>query len=65
MSIFTKMNEVKGRLGFPQKTKPPSGATVGGTPPQIMAPFFAKNRRKCIKYASTQVLGELTWDASG
>jgi hypothetical protein len=29
-----------------------------------MVPFFAKTRRKCSKYASTQVLGELTRDAS-
>jgi hypothetical protein len=30
-----------------------------------MVPFFAKNRRKCAKYASTQTLGELTREASG
>jgi hypothetical protein len=36
------MNKVKGQLGFPQKTKPPSGATAGGTPPPQIVPFFAK-----------------------
>jgi hypothetical protein len=30
-----------------------------------MVPFFAKIRRKCAKYASTQTLGELTRNASG
>jgi hypothetical protein len=29
-----------------------------------MAPFFAKIRRKCAKYASTEALGEFMWDAS-
>jgi hypothetical protein len=37
------MNKVKGRLGFPQKTKPPSGATSGGTPPKNGLIFFLKN----------------------
>jgi hypothetical protein len=36
------MNKVKGRLGFPQKTKPPSGATAGGIPPKN-GPIFRKN----------------------
>jgi hypothetical protein len=62
------MNKVKGRLGFPQKTKPPSGATSRGIPPpqKKMVPIFRKKtRRKCTKYALTQVLGEPTRDASG
>jgi hypothetical protein len=61
------MNKVKGRLGFPQKTKPPSGATARGIPPQKKwSQFFAKKtRRKCTKYALTQVLGEPTRDVSG
>jgi hypothetical protein len=36
-----QVNKVKGQLGFPQKTKSPSGATAGGTPPK-MVPFFRK-----------------------
>jgi hypothetical protein len=38
-----QVNKVKGQLGFPQKTKPPSGATAGGIPSQKMVPFFRKN----------------------
>jgi hypothetical protein len=44
-SLDVKTNKsikVKGHLGFPQKTKSPSGATTGGIPPK-MAPFFHKN----------------------
>jgi hypothetical protein len=29
-----------------------------------MTPFFAKIRHKCVKYTSTQALGEFTRDAS-
>jgi hypothetical protein len=35
---------IKGRLGFPPKTKSPSGATAGGIPPKKLSHFFAKNR---------------------
>jgi hypothetical protein len=60
-----RINKVKGRLGFPLKTKSPSGATAGGIPPpQKMVPFFAKFHRKCAKYASTQTLGKFTRDTS-
>jgi hypothetical protein len=38
---FQPIDEIKGRLGFPLKTKSPSGATTGGIPPpQKMAHFF-------------------------
>jgi hypothetical protein len=41
---FHQVNKLKGQLGFPLKTKPPSGATAGGIPPpKKMAPFFRKN----------------------
>jgi hypothetical protein len=63
---FFQINKVKGQLGFPQKTKSPSGATaVGIPPPKKMAQFFCKTRRKHTKYTSTQVLGEPTRDAGG
>jgi hypothetical protein len=60
---FHRINKAKGRLGFPPKTKSPSGAIAGGISPK-MVPFFRKIRRKCVKYISTQTLGELTRDAS-
>jgi hypothetical protein len=37
-----KLIKVKGQLGFPQKTKSPSGATAGAPPPPKMVPFFRK-----------------------
>jgi hypothetical protein len=40
---YQQVNKVKGQLGFPQKTKSPSGATTGGTPPEKMVPFFREN----------------------
>jgi hypothetical protein len=55
---------VKGRLGFSSKTKSPSGATAGGIPPINGPIFLQKIHRKSVKYASTQILGELTRDAS-
>jgi hypothetical protein len=61
----TEINKYKGQLGFPLKTKSPSGATAGGIPPKNGPIFFAKIRRKCAKYASTQIMGEPTRDASG
>jgi hypothetical protein len=40
---YQQVNKVKGQLGFPQKTKSPSGATTGGIPhPEKMVPFFRK-----------------------
>jgi hypothetical protein len=61
-----EINKCKGQLGFPLKTKSPSGATTGGIPPQKKGPIFSqKIHRKCTKYASTKVLGEPTRDASG
>jgi hypothetical protein len=39
-----KINKYKGQLGFPLKTKSPSGATAGGIPPpQRNGPIFRKN----------------------
>jgi hypothetical protein len=59
-------NKYKGQLGFPLKTKSPSGATAGASPPpKKWSHFFAKTRQKCFKYASNQILGEPTQDASG
>jgi hypothetical protein len=51
---YQQINKVKGQLGSPQKTKSPSGATTGGTPPppKKWAHFFAKIR-KCANYVST------------
>jgi hypothetical protein len=62
-----EINKYKGQLGFPLKTKSPSGATTGGIPPpkKKWSHFFAKTHHRCTKYASTQVLGEHTRDASG
>jgi hypothetical protein len=57
---FHRINKVKGWLGFPLDTKSLSGATA--PPPKW--PVFSKIHRKCAKCASTQTLGELTWDAS-
>jgi hypothetical protein len=37
-----RINKIKGRLSFPLKTKPPSGATVGGIPPKKWSHFFRK-----------------------
>jgi hypothetical protein len=39
---YFRINQVKGQLGFPQKTKSPSGATAGGIPPPN-GPIFCKN----------------------
>jgi hypothetical protein len=49
---YQQVNKVKGQLGSPQKTKSPSGATTGGTPPEKWPQFFAKIR-KYANYAST------------
>jgi hypothetical protein len=39
-----QVNKVKGQLGFPQKTKSPSRATAGASPPQKKwSNFFAKS----------------------
>jgi hypothetical protein len=40
---YQQVNKAKGQLGSPEKTKSPSGATTGGTPPEKMVPFFCKN----------------------
>jgi hypothetical protein len=61
---FHRINKVKGQLGFPPKTKSPSGATARGIPPKNGPMFLQKIAAKSAKYASTQILGELTWDAS-
>jgi hypothetical protein len=60
-----RINKIKGRLGFPLKTKSPSGATAGASLPKNWSHFSHKTHRKCAKYASTQILGEPTQDASG
>jgi hypothetical protein len=52
---YQQVKKVKGQLGFPQKTKSPSGASTGGIPPpppKKWSHFFAKNR-KFANYAST------------
>jgi hypothetical protein len=52
---YQQVNKVKGQLGSPQKTKSPTGATMGGMPPpppKKWSHFFAKIR-KCANYAST------------
>jgi hypothetical protein len=49
---YQQVNKDKGQLGFPQKTKSPSGATTGGIPPKKWSHFFAKIR-KFANYAST------------
>jgi hypothetical protein len=38
-----RINKVKGRLGFPLKTKSPSGATAGGIPPPKKWSHFLQN----------------------
>jgi hypothetical protein len=45
-----QVNKDKGQLGFPQKTKSPSGATAGGTPPPKNGPIFSQKIRKRAKY---------------
>jgi hypothetical protein len=39
---YQQVNKVKGQLGSPQKTMPPSGATRGASPPEKMVPFFSQ-----------------------
>jgi hypothetical protein len=39
-----KLIKVKGQLGFPQKTKSPSGATAGAPPPKN-GPIFSQKIR--------------------
>jgi hypothetical protein len=53
-----KSIKVKGQLGFPQKTKSPSGATAGGIPPKKWPHFFTKIRKRA-KYDSTLASSEL------
>jgi hypothetical protein len=62
-SLDVKTNKsikVKGQLGFPQKTKSPSGATAGGIPPppQKNGPMFSQKVRKRAKYDSTLASSE-------
>jgi hypothetical protein len=68
-SLYVKTNKsikVEGQLGFPQKTKSPSGATAGGHPPQKWSHFFAKIRiRKRAKYDSTLASSEFRRGAGG
>jgi hypothetical protein len=66
-SLDVKTNKsikVKGRLGFPQKTKSPSGATAGGIPPPKWSHFFAKVRKRA-KYDSTLASNEFGRGAGG
>jgi hypothetical protein len=59
------MNKVKGQLGFPQKTKSPSGATAGGIPPpKKNGPIFSQNFAKQAKYDSTLASSEFRQGAS-
>jgi hypothetical protein len=65
-SLDVKTNKsikVKGHLGFPQKTKSPSGATTGGIPPKW--PHFFTKIRKRAKYDSTLASSELRRGAGG
>jgi hypothetical protein len=42
---FHRINKAKGRLGFPPKTKSPSGATADGTPPpKKNGPIFSQKK---------------------
>jgi hypothetical protein len=59
-----QVNKVKGQLGFPQKTKSPSGATAGGTPPKN-GPIFSQKNRKRAKYDSTLASSEFKRGAGG
>jgi hypothetical protein len=60
-----QVNKVKGQLGFPKKTKSPSGATTGGIPPpQKWSHFFAKVRKRA-KYDSTLASSEFRRGAGG
>jgi hypothetical protein len=43
----------------------PLGGYCRGHPPKKWSNFFANIHCKCATYASTQILGELTRDASG
>jgi hypothetical protein len=60
-----KSIKVKGQLGFPQKTKSPSGAIAGGIPPKKMVPFFRKKIRKRAKYDSTLASSEFRRGTGG
>jgi hypothetical protein len=63
--LISLINKVKGRLGFPPKTKSPSGATRGAPPPK-MVPFFHKmSHLKYAKYDSTRASGEFMRGTSG
>jgi hypothetical protein len=57
--------KVKGQLGFPQKTKSPSGATTGGIPPQKKWSHFSQKIRKRAKYDSTLDSSEFRRGAGG
>jgi hypothetical protein len=60
------MNKHKGQLGFPLKTKSPSGATAGGNPPPPkMVPFFRKKPLQMYQVRLDPSSGELTRDTSG
>jgi hypothetical protein len=41
--ISIEINKCKGQLGFPLKTKSPSGLLRGAFPPPKMVPFFHRN----------------------
>jgi hypothetical protein len=60
-----QVNKDKGQLGFPQKTKSPSGATAGGTPPPQNGPIFSQKVPKRAKYDSTLASSESRWGAGG
>jgi hypothetical protein len=59
-----KLIKSKGDSTFPKKPSHPRGLPRGASPPKKWSHFSTKPRRKCTKYASTQILGELTPDAS-
>jgi hypothetical protein len=61
---FHRVNILKGDSTFLRKPSPHRGLLRGASPPKKMVPFLRKFRCKSAKYASTHILGELTWDAS-
>jgi hypothetical protein len=49
---YQQVNKDKGQLGFPQKTKSPSGLLWGASPPKKWS-HFSQKTRKFANYAST------------
>jgi hypothetical protein len=60
-----QINKAEGQLVFPQKTKSPSGATAGGTPPKKNGPIFSQKIRKRAKCDLTLASSEFRRGAGG